>query len=54
MNYVKNLSLAQKLGIMPRPELPLGLNDWQEIENKYLNRTEFEREHSCPICFEDL
>ena len=45
MNYVKNLSLAQKLGIMPRPDLPLGLNDWQEIENKYLNRTEFEREH---------
>ena len=54
MNYVKGLSLAQKLGLKDRPELPLGLTQWHEIENQYLKRTEKEKENNCPICFEEL
>ena len=54
MKYIKKLSLAQKMGIVDRPELPLGLTQWHEIENTYLLRTQKEKDNSCPICFEDL
>ena len=54
MNYVKNLSLAQKLGLIDRPELPLSLTEWKQIEQRYLVRTKQEKENTCPICFEDL
>ena len=54
MDYVKNLSLAQKLGLIDRPELPLGLDEWKEIEGAYLTRTKHEKENCCPICLEDL
>ena len=30
--YVNNLSLAQKLGLVDRPDLPLGLKEWKLIE----------------------
>ena len=54
MDYVNNLSLAQKMGLVDRPELPLGLDEWKKIEATYLTRTKNEKEHTCPICFEDL
>lgn len=54
MDYVNNLSLAQKMGLVDRPDLPLGLDEWKNIEATYLTRTKNEKEHSCPICFEDL
>lgn len=54
MQYVKHLSLAQKLGLMDRPELPMGLTEWKAIEKRFLDRTAKERENTCPICFEDL
>ena len=52
--YHNNLSLAQKLGLMQRPEQPKGLEEWHQVEHKYLERTKAENEHLCPICFEDL
>ena len=54
MDYCKNLSLAQKLGLVDRPDLPLGLSEWKEIEAVYLNRSKDEKENICPICLEDL
>ena len=42
------------MGLVERPDLPLGLSDWKSIEASYLARTEHEKEHTCPICMEDL
>ena len=45
MHYIKGLSLAQKMGLASRPELPLGLVEWKVIEKTYLDRTNKEREN---------
>jgi hypothetical protein len=42
------------MGLVERPDLPLGLTEWKKVEKAYLDRTAKEKEHMCPICFEDL
>ena len=32
--YVQKLTLAQRLGIVSKPDLPLGVSDWGQIEKK--------------------
>jgi len=32
IQYIKKLSLAQRLGLVEKPELPLSQNQWKQIE----------------------
>jgi hypothetical protein len=52
IQYIKKLSLAQRLGLVDKPELPLSQNQWREIEKQSLMR--FNEKEPCPICYEDL
>jgi hypothetical protein len=52
MQYIKNLSLAQRLGLVEKPDLPLSQKEWKEIESQTLKR--FNEKEPCPICYEDL
>ena len=53
MQYIKKLSLAQRLGLVERPQMPLSAEEWQEVERQSLKRNPKFTE-PCPICYEDL
>ncbi|TNV70923.1 hypothetical protein FGO68_gene17756 [Halteria grandinella] len=52
MQYIKNLSLAQRLGLVEKPSLPLSQTEWKDIEQQSLKR--FNDKEPCPICYDDL
>lgn len=43
-------SLAQKLGVAPKPSPPLTEKEWKEVEKKAEKRKDHEQ--PCPICME--
>ncbi|TNV73938.1 hypothetical protein FGO68_gene14761 [Halteria grandinella] len=47
----KQLSLAQKLGLVPSPPKPLNQEEWQQIEEQSLKREDISN-CICPICLE--
>ena len=51
-NYQKKLTLAQKLGIVEAPPLPLTAKEWEKIEEKSKKRND--SESICSICLEDF
>ena len=52
IQYIKNLSLAQRLGLVDKPQLPLSQQEWKDIEQTSLKR--FNDKEPCPICYEEL
>ena len=51
-SYNKQLTWAQKLGIVEAPPLPLTSNDWEKIEEKSKARND--SDSMCSICLEDF
>ncbi|CDW86376.1 ring finger protein 32 [Stylonychia lemnae] len=52
IQYIKKLSLAQRLGLVEKPPLPLSQVEWKNIEKVSLQR--FNEKEPCPICYEEL
>lgn len=52
MQYINNLSLAERLGLVDKPPEPLGQGEWAGIERNFLQRSQVTE--PCPICFENL
>jgi hypothetical protein len=52
MQYIKKLSLAERLGLVDKPPEPLSQKEWVDIEKNFLHRCQ--ASEPCPICFEDL
>ena len=52
MKYINNLSLAERLGLVPKPQEPRGIAEWSGIEQTFLKRSQVNE--PCPICFEGL
>lgn len=50
--FLKNLTLAQKIGLKEVPKMPLSLEEWKNIEAKTIIRSD--HTSSCPICLEAL
>lgn len=48
--YLKKLTLGQRMGLFEKPPEPLAQQDWHAVEQKNLKRNEKE----CPICCESL
>ena len=36
MKYINNLSLAERLGLVPKPQEPRGIAEWSGIEQTFL------------------
>lgn len=52
LQYIKKLSLAQRLGLVEKPQLPLSQQEWKHVEQQSLDR--FNDKEPCPICYEEL
>jgi hypothetical protein len=39
LKYIERLSLAERLGLVDRPPLPLSQQEWKVIEDTHLKRT---------------
>lgn len=50
--YTKKLSLAQKRGLVKKPDAPLTIEQWNTVLEKAKSRAK--AESSCPICMEDF
>jgi len=50
--FLKNLTLAQKIGLKEVPKMPLSLEEWKNIEAKTIKRSD--HTSYCPICLEAL
>jgi len=52
MKYINKLTLAERLGLVEKPQQPLSQTEWKNIEQTHLNRAS--HNEPCPICFENL
>lgn len=50
--YVSKLSLAQKRGLVQKPNAPLTLDEWNNVFTKAKERVKLEQ--TCPICMDDF
>lgn len=50
--YKDQLTLAQRLGLVEKPQAPLSENQWEEVEQQAVHRGM--HTGNCPICHESL
>jgi hypothetical protein len=50
--YINKLTLAQRIGLVEKPQVPLTDHEWKKVEGTTLSRIDCT--HECPICFEKL